>query len=199
MRSESSDDHPVLVTLNGRWRVIACRHGIQWILQYRNRAETVARDVWRGRSYCHQKRANRRMASARRCASAHQEQAPVCTDLQTVSPLGGSASRWFDTVIFHHHSPPCFGTFQTRPSETHADRGNLMRLGRGHAVGLYAPLIDAEPSRQERALARVLDEMSLKRISRCYKKIGSRARGCCRALHRRIASRPGRKLGNACG
>jgi hypothetical protein len=52
MRSESSDDYPVLVTLNGRWRVIACRHGIQWILQYRNRAETVARDVWRGRSYC---------------------------------------------------------------------------------------------------------------------------------------------------
>ena len=35
--------------------MIACRHGIQWILQYRNRAETVARDVWRGRSYCRTK------------------------------------------------------------------------------------------------------------------------------------------------
>jgi hypothetical protein len=51
-KAESSDDYPVIVLLNGRWRVIACRHGIQWILQYRNRVETVARDVWRGRSYC---------------------------------------------------------------------------------------------------------------------------------------------------
>jgi hypothetical protein len=52
LRAETSDDYPKVVTLNSRWRVIACRHGIQWILQYRNRAETVARDVWRGRSYC---------------------------------------------------------------------------------------------------------------------------------------------------
>ena len=36
--------------LNSGWRVITCRHGIQWILQHRNRAETVARHVWRGRS-----------------------------------------------------------------------------------------------------------------------------------------------------
>jgi len=50
--AESADSYPVVVRLNGRWRVIACRHGVQWILQYRNRAETVARDVWRGRSYC---------------------------------------------------------------------------------------------------------------------------------------------------
>jgi hypothetical protein len=38
--------------LNARWRVIACRDGIQWILQYRNRTETVAGGDWRGRSYC---------------------------------------------------------------------------------------------------------------------------------------------------
>jgi len=50
---ESSDAYrAVIVNLNGRWRVIECRDGCQWILQYRNRAETVAADVWRGRSHC---------------------------------------------------------------------------------------------------------------------------------------------------
>jgi hypothetical protein len=56
--AESDDSYAHVVTiLNGGWRVIECRHGIQWILQYRNRAETVARHVWRGRSYCRTKEA----------------------------------------------------------------------------------------------------------------------------------------------
>lgn len=56
--AESDDSYPNLVAvLNSRWRVIQCRDGIQWILQYRNRAETVARDGWRGRSYCRTKEA----------------------------------------------------------------------------------------------------------------------------------------------
>ena len=33
-------------------RVIECSHGIQWILQYRGRTETMATSRWRGRSYC---------------------------------------------------------------------------------------------------------------------------------------------------
>jgi hypothetical protein len=49
--SESDDYYPSIV-LNPRWRVIECRDDLQWILQARNRAETVARGVWRGRSYC---------------------------------------------------------------------------------------------------------------------------------------------------
>jgi hypothetical protein len=52
MSTAESDDkyaHLVIV-LNDGWRLIECRHGIQWILQYRNRAETVARHVWRSRS-----------------------------------------------------------------------------------------------------------------------------------------------------
>jgi hypothetical protein len=51
---ESSDDRPA-IHLNARWRVIVCRDGVQWVLQFRNRRsdqETVARDDWRGRSYC---------------------------------------------------------------------------------------------------------------------------------------------------
>jgi hypothetical protein len=49
--AESDDNYARLVTvLNSGWRLIECRHGIQWILRYRNRAETVARHVWRGRS-----------------------------------------------------------------------------------------------------------------------------------------------------
>ena len=56
--AESDDSYPgALAVLNSSWRVIQCRHGIQWILQYRNRAETVARHGWRGRSYCRTKEA----------------------------------------------------------------------------------------------------------------------------------------------
>jgi hypothetical protein len=51
--AESDDFYPgLVVVLNSGWRVIECRHGAQWILQHRNRAETVARHAWRGRSYC---------------------------------------------------------------------------------------------------------------------------------------------------
>jgi hypothetical protein len=56
-KAECSDAYPSVAKLNDRWRVIACRHGIQWILQYRNRAEKVAGDGWRGRSYCRTKEA----------------------------------------------------------------------------------------------------------------------------------------------
>jgi hypothetical protein len=47
-----SDDRYPHVRLNECWRVIECRDGLQWILQYRNRTETVAGCDWRGRSYC---------------------------------------------------------------------------------------------------------------------------------------------------
>ncbi|MET4345584.1 hypothetical protein ABIC08_006893 [Bradyrhizobium sp. RT9b] len=56
--AESDDLYPgLVVVLNSGWRVIECRHGIQWVLQHRNRAKTVARHVWRGRSYCRTKEA----------------------------------------------------------------------------------------------------------------------------------------------
>jgi hypothetical protein len=56
--ADSDDSYPgVVAVLNGGWRVIECRHGIQWILQHRNRAETVARHSWRGRSFCRTKEA----------------------------------------------------------------------------------------------------------------------------------------------
>jgi hypothetical protein len=53
---ESDQTYPN-INLNDRWRVIECRDGIQWVLQARNRAETVASDVWRGRSYCRTRQA----------------------------------------------------------------------------------------------------------------------------------------------
>jgi hypothetical protein len=56
--AESDESYPgIVAVLNSGWRVIECRHGIQWILQRRNRAETVARHVWRGQSYCRTKEA----------------------------------------------------------------------------------------------------------------------------------------------
>jgi hypothetical protein len=45
----------IVVVLNSGWRVIECRHGVQWVLQHRNRAVTVARHVWRSRSCCRTK------------------------------------------------------------------------------------------------------------------------------------------------
>jgi hypothetical protein len=64
-RSESSDDYPdVVIALNDRWRVIECRHRLQWILQHRNRSETVSTGDWRGRSYCRTREALRRCCDA---------------------------------------------------------------------------------------------------------------------------------------
>jgi hypothetical protein len=64
-RNESSDNYSDFVAvLNPKRRVIRCRDGIQWILQCANRAETVARDGWRGRSYCRTKKALIRVCDA---------------------------------------------------------------------------------------------------------------------------------------
>jgi hypothetical protein len=45
--AEEGDPYPVIVQLNARWRVIACRSGIQWILQKRRGANR-----WRGVWFC---------------------------------------------------------------------------------------------------------------------------------------------------
>jgi hypothetical protein len=60
---ESADDYRHIVArLNARWRVIECRDGLQWILQFGKKSghETA----WRGRSYCRS-----REALQRACAS----------------------------------------------------------------------------------------------------------------------------------
>jgi hypothetical protein len=50
---ESADDyHKVIARLSDRWRVIECRDGVQWILQYRFRSEKADKAPWVGRSYC---------------------------------------------------------------------------------------------------------------------------------------------------
>jgi hypothetical protein len=64
--SESSDAYPdVVAVLNSRWRVIECPHGMQWILQFRGRSETMATSRWRNRSYC------RTAEALIRCCHAH--------------------------------------------------------------------------------------------------------------------------------
>lgn len=45
---EESDNYPVIASLNDRWRVIACRQSIQWILQRRRGGV----DHWRGYWFC---------------------------------------------------------------------------------------------------------------------------------------------------
>jgi hypothetical protein len=65
--AESNDAYPCIIKLNARWRVIVCRDGVQWIIQYRNRrsgAETLSSSDWRGRSYCTTKTALIRVCEA---------------------------------------------------------------------------------------------------------------------------------------
>lgn len=52
-RRESDDAYGgVIAVLNDRWRVIACRDGIQWILQRQDATRSLHGTAWRGQSYC---------------------------------------------------------------------------------------------------------------------------------------------------
>jgi hypothetical protein len=44
--AEETDAYPTIARLNDRWRVIACRQSIQWILQRRGG------EYWRGYWFC---------------------------------------------------------------------------------------------------------------------------------------------------
>jgi hypothetical protein len=55
-RNESAQDYGrVVAVLNGKWRVIECRDGVQRILQSRDTRKALCSGVWRGRSYCRTK------------------------------------------------------------------------------------------------------------------------------------------------
>jgi hypothetical protein len=47
IRGEQSDSYPVIANLNPRWRVIACKHSIQWVLQ-----KSRGADNWRAVCFC---------------------------------------------------------------------------------------------------------------------------------------------------
>jgi hypothetical protein len=78
--AESDESYPgIVAVLNSGWRVIICRHRIHWILQHRNRVETVARHVWRGRSYC------RTREALIRCCDEHAGQVDPAARLTLVA------------------------------------------------------------------------------------------------------------------
>lgn len=59
---ESDDNYrAVIAVLNDRWRVIECRDGIQWILQFVKKKRD--RQGWEGRSYCRTRAALIRVSS----------------------------------------------------------------------------------------------------------------------------------------
>lgn len=59
---ESADSYRRIVArLNARWRVVECRDGIQWILQFAKKSGHGA--VWRGRSYCRTREAVKRVCA----------------------------------------------------------------------------------------------------------------------------------------
>jgi hypothetical protein len=62
---ESAEGYPTIAKLNGRFRVIVCRDGIQWILQARHGPETGLKPVWDSQSYC------RTSEALIRCCKAH--------------------------------------------------------------------------------------------------------------------------------
>jgi hypothetical protein len=43
---EEIDTYPAIAVLNGKWRVVVCKHSIQWILQRRSG------ERWRSRYFC---------------------------------------------------------------------------------------------------------------------------------------------------
>ena len=98
--AESDDSYPhIVAVLNRGWRVIVCRDGIQWILQRRNRAETVARHVWRGRSYCRTKEA------LIRCCDEHAGQIDPGRPRMTLAALPeriGSEIQNVSQIEVHH-------------------------------------------------------------------------------------------------
>ena len=47
-RGEESDSYPVIAALNHGWRVVACKGGVQWILQKRRGRS----NNWRSRYFC---------------------------------------------------------------------------------------------------------------------------------------------------
>jgi hypothetical protein len=51
-RESDETYHAVVAVLNDRWRVIVCRDGIQWILQYRASSKRARRIEWKVRSFC---------------------------------------------------------------------------------------------------------------------------------------------------
>ena len=66
--AESADSYGrVVAQLNARWRIIECRHGLQWILQHRGSPERPRTDDWRGRSYARTSEALR--SCTRECGS----------------------------------------------------------------------------------------------------------------------------------
>jgi hypothetical protein len=89
--SESSDARPH-IRLNPQWRVIACRDGIQWIIQYRNRAETVSTVDWRGRAYCTTREALIGCCD-RFCGSIDPDAASALRMLPERFPLAGAPRR----------------------------------------------------------------------------------------------------------
>lgn len=60
-RESDANYHGVIAALNDRWRVIACRDGIQWILQFSKKSRDGVK--WYSRSYCRTRQALIRDAS----------------------------------------------------------------------------------------------------------------------------------------
>jgi hypothetical protein len=59
---ESDDGYfAVVARLNERWRVIVCKDGIQWVLQFAKKRRD--RTAWEGRSYCRTREALIRVSS----------------------------------------------------------------------------------------------------------------------------------------
>lgn len=48
--SEEADDYPKVIVASDRWRVIQCRNGIQWLLQF-TAGERHGQKRWQSRSF----------------------------------------------------------------------------------------------------------------------------------------------------
>jgi hypothetical protein len=77
-RREADDDYPIIARINDNTRVIACKDGIQWIIQ------GLSGGRWRGVSYCRS-----RHTLIVRCREYHGPLAPEALELLKALP------EWF--------------------------------------------------------------------------------------------------------
>jgi hypothetical protein len=98
-RNESDDNYyRIVIRLNDRWRVIECRDGVQWILQYRASAETYPTAFWKGRGYF-----RTREALIRSCTCAGAISAAAAAILAALPDWFGGGNGPIPTLRYGRH------------------------------------------------------------------------------------------------
>lgn len=77
VNSETADEYQQVVFRVGMYRVIECRHGIQWVFQKRRNRKSPRGIAWEALGYCQTRKALDRLCRANiGCTTQHYTQLP---------------------------------------------------------------------------------------------------------------------------